>query len=206
MSAAAITQLVLTYRYWILIPLSLIEGPIIAFLAGTLAAVGIFDIYVLAAIFFVRDVGLDAVYYAIGYFGGRTAFAERMLAKVGVRSGHLEELRTLWSKRPFMTLFVGKLAYGIASAFIVVAGMARMPLGLFFRYGIIVAVFEYGGLLLVGYFLGASLGGDVIKFFENMQYVIAAAAVVFVIYYITSRRARQELLEEDRTVGESGRT
>ena len=60
MSPDFITEILLQYRYWILIPLSLIEGPVVAFVAGTLAALGFFDIYFLAALFFVRDVGLDA--------------------------------------------------------------------------------------------------------------------------------------------------
>ncbi|MDP2665084.1 MAG: hypothetical protein Q8P23_00320, partial [bacterium] len=73
MSVDFITELILQYRYWILIPLSLIEGPVVAFVAGTLASLGYFNMSFLAVLFFVRDVGLDGVYYAIGHFGGRTA-------------------------------------------------------------------------------------------------------------------------------------
>lgn len=176
------------------------EGPVIAFVAGTLAAVGFFNIYFLAALFFVRDVGLDGVYYAIGHFGGHTAFAERMLTKIGITDDHLEKVRTLWEKSPFTTMFVGKLSYGIASAFIVVAGMVKMPLHLFFRYGIIVAILEYGTLLFAGYFLGASLGGSFVKILENVQYVIAFAAVVISGYYLLSWRLRGEFLKEDTEI------
>ena len=70
MSVDFITELILQYRYWILIPLSFIEGPVVAFVAGMLASMGYFNIYFLSALFFVRDVGLDGVYYAIGHFGG----------------------------------------------------------------------------------------------------------------------------------------
>jgi membrane protein DedA with SNARE-associated domain len=74
MSLEALTELILQYRYWILVPLSFIEGPLVAVIAGTLAAVGLFNIYFLLALFFVRDIMFDAVYYAIGYFGGNTNF------------------------------------------------------------------------------------------------------------------------------------
>ena len=190
------------YRYWILIPLSFIEGPVVAFIAGTLASAGVFNMYFLAGLFFVRDVGLDGVYYATGYFGGHTAFTERMLAKIGVTDDHLEKVRVLWARKPFMTMFIGKLSYGIASAFIVVAGMVRMPLRIFFKYGIIVAILEYGSLLFLGYFLGASLGGTIVRIIENAQYAIAFAAIAIFGYYFFSWYMRGKFLKTDKDIEE----
>lgn len=200
MSVSLITALILQYRYWILIPLSFVEGPVVAFIAGTLASVGIFDIYFLSAIFFVRDVGLDGVYYAIGYFGGHKEFAERMLGKLGITNDHLEQVRMLWVKRPGITMLLGKLSYGIASAFIVVAGMVKMPLFIFFQYGILVAILEYGTLLFAGYFLGSSLGGSVANIISNIQYLIAFVAIVISGYYLLSWRMRGEFLKADKQV------
>lgn len=202
MSVDTLTALILQYRYWILVPLSLLEGPVVAFVAGTLASVGFFDITFLCVLFFIRDVGLDAGYYAIGHFGGHTPFAEKMLAKLGITDDHLEKVRVLWEERPGMTMLIGKLSYGIASAFIVVAGMVRMPLRQFFKYGIMVAVLEYGTLLFAGYFLGATFGGTAAKIINNVQYIIALAALVLTAYYIISWRARKEFLKEDEVIEE----
>lgn len=202
MSISFITHIILQYRYWILIPLSFVEGPIVAFIAGTLASFGYFNMYFLAILFFVRDVGLDGIYYAIGYFGGRTTFAGRMLARIGVTSDHLDKVRLLWARRPGITMLIGKLSYGIASAFIVVAGMIKMPLRLFFAYGAIVAVLQYGTLLLAGYFLGASLGGSIVHIINNVQYVIAFIAIVVSAYYILSWSMRKKFLKTDKKIGE----
>lgn len=203
MSIDFITQLILQYRYWILIPLSFIEGPVVAFVAGTFAAVGFFNIYFLTALFFVRDVGLDGVYYAIGHFGGHTAFSERMLKKIGITNDHLEKVRVLWVQRPFMTMFIGKLSYGIASAFIVVAGMVKMPLSTFFKYGILVAILEYGTLLFAGYFLGASLGGTATRIISNVQYLIAFFALAITLYYLFSWYIRSKFLTADKVIEET---
>ncbi|MFA6519883.1 MAG: hypothetical protein WCT41_03645 [Candidatus Paceibacterota bacterium] len=200
MSVDFITELILQYRYWILVPLSFIEGPVVAFVAGTFASVGFFNLYFLAALFFVRDVGLDGVYYAIGHFGGRTDFAKRMLNKIGITTDHLEQVRVLWEKRPFWTMFIGKLSYGIASAFIVVAGTVKMPLRIFFKYGIIVAVLQYGVLLFAGYFLGESLGGNIVNIINNVQYVIAFAAIAISGYYLFSWYMRTKLLKADKEI------
>ena len=203
MSVDFLTHLILEYRYWILIPLSIIEGPVVAFVAGTLASIGLFDLYFLAIFFFIRDVGLDAVYYATGYFGGRTKFTGRMLAKIGVTDDHLEQVRALWERRPGVTMLIGKLSYGIASAFIVVAGMVKMPLILFFKYGIMVAILEYGSLLLAGYFLGASFGGTAAEVINNVQYVIALAALVLTGYYFFTMRMRRNFLKSEREIEET---
>ena len=200
MSVDFITQVILQYRYWILIPLSLIEGPVVAFVAGTLAALGYFNMYFLAALFFVRDVGLDGVYYAIGHFGAKTAFVQRMLAKIGITPDHLEQVRIIWEKKPFWTMFIGKLSYGIASAFIVVAGTVKMPLSKFFKYGSIVAVLQYGTLLFAGYYLGASVGGSVVRIIENVQYVIAFAALVITGYYLFTWYMRRKFLKEEQAI------
>ncbi len=200
MSVDAITELVLQYRYWILIPLALIEGPVIALVAGTLAAVGYFNIYFLGVLFFVRDVGLDLGYYAIGHFGGRTNFAQRMMKKIGVTPDHLEHVRGLWARRPGMTMLVGKFSYGIASAFIVVAGMVNMRLSTFLIYSSLIAVLQYGTLLLLGYFFGATFGGSIIKVVENIQYALVFATIVITGYYIVSWRMRQKFLREDAEI------
>ena len=203
MSPDIITELILQYRYWILIPLTFIEGPVVAFVAGTLASAGVFNMYFLAILFFVRDVGLDVVYYAIGHFGGRTTFAKRMLTKIGVTEDHLEEVRVLWERRPGWTMFIGKLSYGIASAFIVVAGMVKMPFSLFLRYGILVAILQYGILLFAGYFLGESLGGSITHILSNVQYAIAAVALAISAYYIFSWYMRRKFLEEEKGTEET---
>ncbi len=202
MSVHALTDLILQYRYWILIPLSLIEGPVVAFVAGTLASVGYFSIYFLVALFFIRDVGLDGVYYAIGQFGGRTAFARQMLTKIGVTNDHLDGVRVLWEKRPGWTMLIGKLSYGIASAFIVVAGMVKMPLSKFFAYGSLVAILQYGTLLLLGYFVGVSVGGSITKIIDNVQYVIAFAAIAITAYYLLTLRMRTKFLKKEKELGE----
>jgi membrane protein DedA with SNARE-associated domain len=198
MDQSHVVDLILNYRYWILIPLTFIEGPIVALIAGTLASAGLFNVYILAIVFFVRDVGLDGVYYALGYYGGRTAFAKRMLARIGVTEAHLADVGRLWEKHPGKTLFIGKLSYGIASAFIVVAGMVKMPLTTFFKYGSLVAILQYGTLLFVGYFFGQAFGGSLDRIIKNIEYVALAAGVLITIYYFFGHKMKALFLAEDR--------
>lgn len=183
----AVVGLIIEYRYWILIPLTFLEGPIVAFIAGTLASVGYFNVYVLAVLFLVRDVTVDLVMYAIGYYGGKTAFVRGLLRRFGVDDKELEDIRILWNKNAGRTMFFSKLSYGVAAGFVMVAGMVEMPLKKFILYAFIIAVAHYGVLLFLGYYLGASMGGSVARILENIQYVVGGAIVVITAYFLFKR-------------------
>ncbi len=188
-------ELIIEYRYLILIPLSLIEGPVVAFIAGTLASLGYFSLPILGVFFLVRDMGMDALYYFSGYFWGDTRFAKNMLKKLNIDS-NLSGMRTLWEKHPLRTLIIGKLSYGIAGAFIVVAGMIKMRILTFFKYGAFVALVQYGMLLLLGYFFGNAFGGNIRRIIENIIYVIAGITLFISVYYILSRYFRNKFVNK----------
>jgi membrane protein DedA with SNARE-associated domain len=196
MDSNHVVTLIIEYRYWILVPLAMIEGPIVAFFAGTLASLGYFNIYVLAIFFFARDVIMDGGYYALGHFGGKTRLAKWLLKKVGVTPEHLEQVRLLWEHNAGKTMFFGKLSYGIASSFIVVAGMVRMPLKKFFAWGAIVAILQYGVLLMLGYYFGNTLGGTIETVLTNIQYLIAGASLFIVAYFLFTYYMRQRTLKQ----------
>ena len=195
MSPEQLTQLIVDYRYWILVPLSIIEGPVVAFVAGTLASLGYFNIYVLLLFFFARDMIMDAFYYALGYYGGRTATAQKLLRKIGVREDHLDDIRKLWEKNAGKTMFLGKLSYGIASSFIALAWTVRMPLKKFFGWGAVVAIVQFWGLIFLGYFFGESFG-SIENVINGIHYVILGITIVGILYYILTRYMRKELTRE----------
>ena len=196
MDADHATQLILQYRYLILIPLSILEGPIIAVAAGTLASLGYFNVYVLAVFFFLLDLAKDAFYYALGYWGGNTKMVRKLLGKMGVREDHLQDIRHLWEKHPGKTMFIGKLSYGIASSFVVLAGTVKMPLKKFFGWGAIVAIAQYWTLLALGYFFGNAIGGTTAKILDIVQWLILGLSVAAVGYYIFSLYMRKEFKRE----------
>ncbi|MDE1925312.1 MAG: hypothetical protein KGH79_04020 [Patescibacteria group bacterium] len=200
MSPDALTHLILQYRYWILIPLCFVEGPIVAFVAGTLASLGYFDLYILAAIFFVRDVAVDGLMYVIGRFAGQTRFAKWFLKKVGVTGEHLKGVHKLWENHAGKTMFFSKLSYGLAATFIVVAGLVKMSPKKFFAYAALVTVMQYGTLLVLGYYFGNAFG-TVSKVLNNLGLVLLVVSLVITGYYafthFMSRRLRQQEKEEE---------
>jgi membrane protein DedA with SNARE-associated domain len=201
MSLGHITQLILEYRYFILIPLTFLEGPIVAFVAGTLASVGYFNIYALGGLFFVRDVGMDFCCYVIGYYGWQWRWVRRIAEKAGITDSHVGEVRHLWHHHGFKTMFFSKLSYGIAAAFVIVAGMVKTSLKRFMAYGATVTVLQYGTLLLLGYFLGTAFGGTIDKVLSAIQYILIIMAVGIIGYVFFQRYMRRRLEKAEAEAG-----
>lgn len=195
MSPDQLAHLLIEYRYWILIPISLVEGPIVAFVAGTLASLGYFNIYALGGYFLVRDMTLDSCYYAIGYFGSQTALAHRILGRIGVDGSLLADVKVQWERHAGRTMLLGKLSYGIASSFVVVAGTVKMSLLKFYGYGVQVAILQYWTLLALGYLFGTSVGRTSSNIIEIPQYLIGGISIIAVVYFILSRIMRRRALK-----------
>jgi membrane protein DedA with SNARE-associated domain len=199
MSVDSIVHLILQYRYLILIPLTFIEGPIIGFITGALSRLGYFDPFVAFWIFIIRDILVDGLCYFLGRWGGNTRLAQRFLKKVGVTQDHLKDVRKLWDLHPFRTMTISKLSYGIAQAFLMMSGMVGMPFNKFFRYALIVAFVEYGGLFIGGYLLGGAFGSFT-GILSNLQWVVAILALVVSGYYIIGHFMRRKLQVEQKEV------
>jgi membrane protein DedA with SNARE-associated domain len=197
MDQNAITELILNYRYWILIPLSFAEGPIIAFIAGTLASVGYFNVYVLGAFFIARDIIVDLAMYAVGYWGSKTKFFEKVMRRFKITTREMEDVEHLWNKNAGKTMFFSKLSYGVAAAFVMLAGVVEMPLKKFIFYGALVACAQYGVLLVLGYTLGTSFGGSVSRILDHIQYVLAGGALILTSVYVFKWYMRKKLRQAE---------
>jgi membrane protein DedA with SNARE-associated domain len=180
--------MLIEYRYWILIPLSLLEGPIAAFVAGTLASRGYFNPYLVYGIFIVKDCVVDGAYYYAGRFAGETALVARLLTKAHVTSAGIDHVRWLWHRRGWRTMLIAKLSWGLSPAFLAIAGIVAVPLAIFFRYAVGIALVQYAALLILGYSFGNVIGA-VSQAIRIIGYLVASAAFIGVVYLRRRLRA-----------------
>ena len=203
MDASPLVRELIEYRWWILIPLSVWESTVVAFVAGLLAAAGYFAIDVLWLYFFARDMTIDLGLYGLGQWVGHTGWTRSLLVKLHITHEQLDSVHAHWNEHPARTMFIGKFSYGIASTFIIVAGMVRMSLGKFLGYGALAAVAEYSLYLGSGYFFGASLGGNIVTIIDNVQYVVLGGSVLLVGYFWFAHRMRRRMLANHEQIGKN---
>lgn len=190
MDPTSISALLLTYRYWILLPLAVIEGPMLAFVCGVLSAAGILNPLIALCILILGDVIPDTVFYVLGRYGRDYPLVRRLSARIGVTEEHFKDAESLWHKHPGKTMLMSKFAYGIAAAFLFMAGLMRMPVHKFYGYSLSISVAHYAILMTVGYFFGATIlaAGDVITIIEFGAAGVALLVSVYVIAVWYMRR------------------
>jgi len=202
MSPDAITHLIIEYRYWMLIALAFLEGPVVAFVAGFLSSLGYFNPWVVMVILVGKDIAVDAVYYGLGRWGDRGGLVRHYSKKIGIDEEHWDKVEELWHTHPWRTMFISKLSYGLSLPFLVSAGLTRMPYKRFWFYAAQIAFLQYGLLVFVGYFFGNSIGGSVVGVLNNIQIIVGVVAAVAVVFYLVRKRMNKRLLNMERNKNE----
>ncbi len=196
MDFAAAVILLEQYRYFILFPIACFEGPMIAFIAGTLIPLGYFSVVPLIITLIFADVIPDLAYYFFGRWGKERSLIEKMGPKLKITPERFEVVRNLWHTHPFKTMAVTKFAYGLSTPLLITAGLAHLPFNTFWRYSAVLAAFQYSVLVGLGYFFGGYFA-TVESTLVRAEMLVAAAAIVFAGYYIIVRRVRAQFLKKE---------
>jgi len=194
-----IIQMVLQYRYWILIPFAIFEGPIIAFVAGALVSFGYLNIFITYAILLLGDIVPDIAYYLFGRYGNQKALITRLAGNIGITEDHFDTIRHLWDNHPNKTMVFTKFAYGLSTPLLVSAGVVGMSLGRFLRSSLPISILQAAILMMIGYYFGNSfkLVSDTLY---AVQVAVGGIAVIAIAYYFFVRYMRQKLVREELSI------
>ncbi len=181
MDPAALMSILLAYRYWVLLPLAIVEGPMLAFVCGVLISLGYLNAPTTLFILVLGDIIPDTVFYSLGRFWSDRPFVKRLAARIGVTDSHFDEAQRLWQEHPGKTMLMSKFAYGISSAFLFMAGLMRMHVYRFYGYSVSISVAHYIVIMTAGFYFGASLlaAGQVVQIIE---YGVAGIALLVSAY------------------------
>lgn len=161
-------SILLAYRYWVLLPLAIIEGPMLAFVCGVLISLGFLSAPLTLFILVVGDIIPDTIFYTLGRFWSDRPFVKRIAARIGVTEAHFDDAQRLWVEHPGKTMLMSKFAYGVSAAFLFMAGLMRMSAYRFYGYSVSISIAHYMVIVIVGYYFGASLiaTGQVVQILE----------------------------------------
>ena len=184
-----IIELFATYRYALIFPLAVLEGPIVTVIASFLASQGYFNLFAVYGIAVLGDLVGDSLYYAIGYFG-RNGFINKYGKYIGVAPEQVALLENHFNRHPRKTLVVGKLTHAMGVFVLVSAGGVRMPFGEYLLYNFLPTLAKSFIFLLVGYYFGTAFSQ--INSYLGWATFGGAALVLLVIllYFIPKAIAR----------------
>jgi membrane protein DedA with SNARE-associated domain len=146
---------ILAYRYWVLLPLTIIEGPVVMLFCGFIVRLGGLELIPTYFLLMAGDFVGDILWYGIGRYGARSLL-ERFGYFLSVSLADIDRFERLFRKYSIKILFISKITmgFGFALATLMAAGAAHTP---FRKYALIniLGGFIWTGLLMaVGYFFG----------------------------------------------------
>jgi len=143
-----IIQLLLTYKYLILIPLSIIEGPIVAVICGFLVTLNILNLFLVYAILVIGDIIGDGLIYYIGYSG------KRFLKYFRVTDEKLEKAKIYFHENHKKAIIMSKLVHGIGFTGLVAAGASHVPYKKYFKTCTLISLIQSAVMLTIGILFG----------------------------------------------------
>lgn len=168
--------LILQYKYAVLFPLSIIEGPILAVIGGFLASLSIFNALIVYAIVVVGDIVGDGVLYFIGRFGGGH-FLRRFGKFFKITEEKAAAAKELFAAHHKKSLVLSKILHGIGISGLIAAGSLKIPYPKYFLTCLSVSVLQSAVLVAVGFFFGSAY----IQIGKYLDYYAVAAFIVAVI-------------------------
>ena len=144
----------------LILPLAVIEGPIVSIVAGFLSARGYFDWCLALVLLVCGDLIGDLIYY----LAGRTSATPlRVLGgRFGLRSAPSPELRANLASNATKMLFIGKWTHSIGFLVLIGSGMLRVALPRFMLVNLIATLPKSALLFSIGFF-----GAGYIPLFEE---------------------------------------
>lgn len=169
------------YKYFALFPLAVAEGPIITVIAGFFSSLNYLNFWLAYVIIIAGDLAGDAVHYSFGRWGGRN-FINRWGKYFGVGPGQIEIIEKQFAERGDKLLFIGKMLQGVGGAFLIAAGLIKMPFGKFIFANTLATFVKSFLLLLLGFYFGYALS-TINTYLERISFITLGAALFAALIY-----------------------
>ncbi len=162
-----------TYKYFILLPLAILEGPILAVIAGFLTTLGVLNLFIVFFIVTLGDVIGDTLMYVLGRFGGKPII-KKIGPFFGVTDQKLEEAKVYFTDRHTKAVVLSKLVYGIGTVGLITAGLLKMPYRRFMTTCLFISI----GQTLLMLALGIIFGHAYVLLSKYLDYYAAGVSIV----------------------------
>jgi membrane-associated protein len=178
------------HPYLWLFPLAVVEGPLVAMVAGSMVSLGLISWPLAYPLVVAADLVGDTAFYILGCFGHRL-WVLRALGRLGVKRSSLDRLEALFRKRGARVLVGGKLTHFAGAPVLAAAGLARVGYGRFLLWNLVATVPKTAALMAAGYLFG----WQAVRYLDRgsaLLLLISLAALAGLAAWKLSKRDRRE--------------
>ncbi len=184
------------YKYLVIFPITVLEGPIITVIGGFLVYLGYLDFTVAFLLLVLGDWIGDGLHYLLGRYYSRATWFIRMGKFFGYDESKEKIVEEHFRKHPGKTVFLAKFSHGVGGLIQIVAGMAKMNFWKFMEYSLYGALPKTMILVLIGYYLGSSYE-KIDKYLNNVAMVVIAVVVGVGLYFLMRSYWNNDASKED---------
>lgn len=189
-SFSQIIQGLIYYKYWILFPIVIVEGPIITIISGFLSSLGYLNIFIVYGVVVFGDLAGDIIYYASGRWG-RSWLLERWGRYIGITADRIRQMEKHFENHSGKTLIAGKLSHAVGGVILVTAGVAKVPFWKFVWFNFIATLPKTLVLLLIGFYFGRAYA-EFSRYLSYTSFAMVALALLFAIIYLIMRKVSKK--------------
>lgn len=171
-----------------------LPGDSLLFAAGTFAALGSMNVWLLMFLLIIAAIAGDTVNYWIGHYLGDRAYNIKWIKKE-----YLDRTHAFFEKHGGKTIFLARFVPIVRTFAPFVAGMGRMSYSYFFSYNVFGGIVWVVLFTMLGYFFG-----NIPFVKQNFELVILAIIFVSVVPAVWEAwKARREIILERAANGET---
>lgn len=174
-----IIGLILSYKYYILVPLTAIEGPLVMMVSGFLVKLGYLNFIFAFILIVAGDLFGDIVWYGVGYLFGMS-FVRKFGRFFSITEQSVIKVENIFHKHHSTILLLSKLTmgFGFALVTLVTAGLVKTSFRWFVFWNTLGGLIWTGVLMTVGFSLG--------NFYLKVDNILGKVSVLalFVVIFI----------------------
>lgn len=192
-TAAAVLHFILIYGYWLILPLAVVEGPILTVLAGVLVGSGHLDWRWVLALVVIGDLIGDMLYYAVGRWSWGPL--KRLGQRFGLTGHRATRLIERMDHGRVKVLLIGKWTHAIGALVLVAAGIVRMPVVQFLLVNLFATLPKSIVFLLIGIYAGQHLP-SVSNALIYAPVVLLPVGIIAIVLLLRRSRSRSKHVTE----------
>lgn len=155
MPLGTVGELILQYKYLVMVPLIPFAQPFVGMIGGLLSRLDIMELWVVYLVLVAVALVGDVVWYWVGYHWGER-FVGRFGRFVSVTPAHVRSAKKVFARYHAPILLVSKITNGLGFAIVTLftAGLTKVPFGRYFFLNFIGELIWSAIIVGIGYFFG----------------------------------------------------
>ncbi len=189
-SLEVVISWLILYRYQVLLPMVVVEGPIVTVLAGFFASLGKLNFLLAYLVVILGEIGGDIFVYAIGRFGGKR-FINNWGSWLGIPPEAVNHLKGHFDRHAGKTLIIGKISHLFGAPILAAAGIAEYPFNKFVWFDFIATLPKSLALMIIGFYFGQAYS-KIDKIFNYAAFAtIGLIVIIMIVYFLIPRIAKK---------------